>query len=110
LIAEAGSVAIEEVLPRNKSIRRIIWVTKAGNTHLDWNEVPAEFNGNVDIATWHEIIDAKKASASNEVPPLDKDNEPMPIYSLTSAAAGRYELFEYTSKVLSVRYVHVTYD
>lgn len=101
LIAEAGSVALEQLLSKNKSIRRIIWVAKAGNKHLDWNEVPEGVGGKVDVTTWQDLIEEKKASASNEPLPLDKETKPLPIATFCHGKEDESELVEYSSEVRS---------
>lgn len=99
LIAEAGSVALETLLSKNKSVRRVIWVTKSGSSHLDWNEVPEGAGGKLDVSTWHDLIEEQKAGASNEVPPLDKDNAAPSVYALWPTKAGKYDLVEYSQQV-----------
>jgi len=99
LIAEAGTVALESVLKHNKSLKRIIWVAKAGNKHLDWNEVPEGVGGKLDVTTWHDLVDEKKSVVSSEVPPLDIDNETLPVYAFWPTKSGNYELIEYAQKV-----------
>lgn len=99
LIAEAGTVALESVLKRNKSLKRVIWVAKAGSKHLDWNEVPEGVGGKVDVTTWHDLVEENKAGSSNEVPPLDKDNDATPVYAFWPTKSGNYEIIEYAQKV-----------
>ena len=99
LIAEAGSVALETLLSKNKSVRRVIWVTKSGSSHLDWNEVPEGAGGKLDVSTWHDLVEEHKAGTSNEVPPLDKDNEAPPVYAFWPTKAGTYDLVEYSQQV-----------
>lgn len=101
LVAEAGTVALDELLARHKSLRRIIWVTKAGSSHLDWDEVPEGIGGNVEVNTWSTLIEEKKAGASNEVPGLDKDNEPLPVYAFWQNKSGKHDVIEYSQKVCS---------
>lgn len=99
LIAEAGSVSVETLLSINKSIRRIIWVTKEGSKHLDWNEVPEGIGGKIDVSTWHELVEEKKNTVSPDVPPLDAANEPSSIYAFWPDKDGKHGLIEYTQKV-----------
>ncbi|KAK5937221.1 hypothetical protein PMZ80_010521 [Knufia obscura] len=98
LVAEAGTISLDRVLQRNKSLKRIIWVAKAGNKHLDWNEVPEGIGGKLDVVTWQDLVEEKKAGSSNEVPPLEKD-EALPVYAFWPTKSGNYELIEYTQKV-----------
>ncbi|KAK5101093.1 hypothetical protein LTS08_004699 [Lithohypha guttulata] len=100
LVAEAGSVALETLLSQSKSIRRIIWVAKAGSKHLDWNEVPEGVGGKLEVNTWHDLIDEKKGGASDVVPPLDKENEPLPVYALQQNKSGQYDSVECSQRNL----------
>lgn len=99
LVAEAGTVALDELLAKHKSVRRIIWVTKAGSSHLDWDEVPEGIGGSVEVNTWSTLIEEKKQSISNEVPEVDKDSEALPVYAFWQNKAGKHDLVEYTQKV-----------
>lgn len=100
LIAEAGSVSLETLLSSNKSIRRIIWVTKAGSKHLDWNEVPEGIGGKIDVTTWHDLVEEKKGTTP-QIPARDAANEPPSVYTFWPNKTGKYELVEYTQKVIN---------
>ena len=99
LVAEAGSISLERLLSKNKSVRRIVWVTKQGSKHLDWNEVPEGIGGKIDVTTWNDLIEEKKATISKDVPALEAENEPPSIYAFWPNKAGKYEMTEYTQKV-----------
>ena len=90
---------METLLKINKSIRRIIWVTKQGSNHLDWNEIPEGIGGKVDVTTWNELIEEKKNIISGDVPALDAASQPPPVYAFWPDKNGKHGLIEYTQKV-----------
>ncbi|KAL4917971.1 hypothetical protein BDW62DRAFT_201299 [Aspergillus aurantiobrunneus] len=71
LIAEAGALDLTLVAGKNKQLSHVIWVAKLGSRHMDWNDVPKEVEGRLDVGVWHEIVDEKKDLAGLEVPEWD---------------------------------------
>ncbi|KAL4883049.1 hypothetical protein BJY04DRAFT_185638 [Aspergillus karnatakaensis] len=95
LIAEAGSLDLTLVAGNNKQLSHVIWVAKLGSRHMDWNDVPKEVEGRLDVAVWHELVDEKKELAGLEIPEWDP-NSPTP--TLSTLWSG--EFIEYGPKNL----------
>ncbi|KUL84972.1 hypothetical protein ZTR_07895 [Talaromyces verruculosus] len=92
LIAEAGAVDLTVVTSGNKQLKDVIWVAKEGSRHMDWNEVPAELEGSVKVAVWHELVEEKKKLDDTEVPAYDpKSATP----SITAFWPNTEEFIEY---------------
>ncbi|ERF74062.1 hypothetical protein EPUS_03877 [Endocarpon pusillum Z07020] len=72
LIAEAGTLELEPVLSSCKNLSQVIWVTKAGNKHMDFADTPDDVPGKVNISTWHDLIEENKSPASSELPSTEK--------------------------------------
>lgn len=98
LIAEAGTLDVEKVVASCPSLKHIIWVTKAGSEHMDWNEVPEGIGGRLGVSVWKDLIE--EHGSNSEVPPYDKDAEEVPpVTTFWPAAVGKFEQVEYSSKV-----------
>lgn len=97
MIAEAGSISLETILSSNKSLRRVIWVVRAGSLDTDWDELP-KGTSNIDLNTWHGLVSAD-TSASSEVPVLEAASVPPPVSTLWQRKSGTYESVEYTHAV-----------
>jgi hypothetical protein len=61
---------------------------------MDWNDVPKEAQGRLDVAVWHELVDEKKDLAGLEVPEWDPTS---PTPTLTTLWSG--EFIEYKPEV-----------
>lgn len=99
LIAEAGSVDIPSTISECPSLKHVIWVSRGGAQHMDFDEVPE--GGNVQVSTWHSIVEDRKATISSEVPPFDKESKDVvrPLSLFWPLEGQHYDLTEYTSEV-----------
>lgn len=82
LIAEAGGVDLAQVAAKNKQLSHVVWVAKIGSRHMDWNDVPKEVEGRLDVAVWHELVDEKKELTGLEVPEWDPNSQSPPLSTL----------------------------
>jgi len=98
LIAEAGTLGLQSALSGCQTLSCVIWVTKAGNEHMNFAETPGEVAGKVDISTWDDLIEENKSPASMELPSIDKGN-PSPSLSIVESAGNSTTVMEYTSEV-----------
>ncbi|EAL91650.1 hypothetical protein ACP6JD_003687 [Aspergillus fumigatus] len=81
LIAEAGALDLSLVAKNNKQLSQVIWVAKVGSQHMDWNQVPGDVQGNLEVAVWHELVEEKKDLTGLDVPNWDP-NSPAPSVTL----------------------------
>jgi hypothetical protein len=98
LIAEAGTLGLQPALSGCEALSCVIWVTKAGNEHMNFAETPGEVEGKVDISTWHDLIEENKSPASMELPSIDRGN-PSPSLSIVESSSNSTSVVEYTSEV-----------
>ncbi|GFF51432.1 putative uncharacterized protein YHR045W [Aspergillus udagawae] len=77
LIAEAGALDLSLVAKNNKQLSQVIWVAKIGSQHMDWNQVPVDVQGSLEVAVWHELVEEKKDLTGLDVPSWDP-NSPAP--------------------------------
>ncbi|KAL4787826.1 hypothetical protein BJX76DRAFT_353865 [Aspergillus varians] len=84
LIAEAGALDLTLVAENNKQLSHVVWVAKLGSRHMDWNYVPKEVEGRLDVAVWHELVDEKKDLAGLEVPEWDPSSPSSTLSTLWS--------------------------
>ena len=98
-IAEAGAVDVDQVVAACSSLRHIVWVSKGGNRHMDWNVVPEGTEGKVEVVVWQDLIDERKTITSSEVLPVDKESFVQPLSTFWATSEGVGQLVEYTSEV-----------
>ncbi|KAL4868542.1 hypothetical protein BDV12DRAFT_102441 [Aspergillus spectabilis] len=87
LIAEAGSLDLTLVAGKNKQLSHVVWVAKLGSRHMDWNDVPREVEGRLDVSVWHELVDEKKELAGLEIPEWDPSS---PTPTLSTLWSGKF--------------------
>ena len=99
LIAEAGSIDIPSTLLECPSLKHVIWVSRGDAQHMDFSEAPEA--GKIQVSTWHSVIKDRKATASSEVPPFDKESTdtPRPLSMFWPLEGDHYNLTKYTSEV-----------
>jgi hypothetical protein len=68
LIGEAGSIDLSLISKDNKQLSLALWVAKDGNRHMDWNDVPGDVKGSLNVAVWHELVEEHKEIAGYDVP------------------------------------------
>jgi hypothetical protein len=96
LVAEAGAVDLTVVAKGNAQLKQVIWVTKQGSRHMDWNEVPTGIGKGLGVSVWHELVEEKRVLSNTEVLPLDPKSE---TPSITSLWPSTGELIEYKPEV-----------
>ncbi|KIW68331.1 hypothetical protein PV04_04284 [Phialophora macrospora] len=97
VIAEAGSLDLDDLASTAKSIKTVIWVTRSTNEHMNWTEgTPDGYT----VTSWHELVEKNRRSAKSEVLPLDKDSQVPPVSIFVPTSNGGYDLVKYTSENL----------
>lgn len=103
LIAEAGALELSSLVESTPSLANVIWVVKAGNRHMDWNEVPEGIGGKIEVSTWHELVDDGKGAVSPDLPPSEKSSTTKPLITFWPSKGGEVgQLVELTSGVCKV--------
>ncbi|KIW79660.1 hypothetical protein Z517_06274 [Fonsecaea pedrosoi CBS 271.37] len=97
LIAEAGTLDLESLSAAAKSIKNIIWVTRAVNKHMEWTEGSPE---GFAVSSWQELVQKNQRPSNSEVLPLDKDSQVPPVSVFCPTASGGFDLIKYTSENL----------
>lgn len=96
LIAEAGAVDLVIITVDNKQLKNIVWVAKEGSKHMDWDDVPKKLVGSVNVAVWHELVEANKSLQDTEVPAY---NPKSPVPSISAFWPNTEEFVEYENQV-----------
>lgn len=96
LVAQAGSLPLEQVTKHAKAVMQVIWVVEKTSRHMDWTEVPEGLGGKVDVCEWHELLH-DGADGDAAVPDLDKSKLGA-IVTLWQPRPGdsQYEIVEFT--------------
>ncbi|EAW12678.1 uncharacterized protein ACLA_011050 [Aspergillus clavatus NRRL 1] len=95
LIAEAGALDLSLVAKNNKQLSQVIWVAKIGSRHMDWNYVPEDVRGTLQVAVWHELVDEKKDLAGFNVPTWDPNSATPSVTTVWPSKSGDGDLIEY---------------
>ena len=95
LVASAGSIPFEDVTKGHPALQQLIWVADGGSAHMDWNEIPRGAGGNVNVATWQDIVDEHKAIVSKELPSTEAKDAPKDLIAFWPSS-NKPELVAYT--------------
>ena len=96
LVAGAGTVPLNELLPKYSGLKQVMWVVERTSRHMDWNEVPEGLGGKADIAVWHDIID-EKAFSSSDLPTEVAGSSPPDLLLVTEDATSALDSYEIVS-------------
>ncbi len=101
LVAGAGTVPLNELLPKYSDLKQVLWVVERTSRHMDWNEAPEGEGGKADIAVWHDIIDEKAFSSSDLPTEVPGGSAPDVLFVTEDAmsAMNSYEIVSFTQKV-----------
>ena len=80
-----------------KNLSQVIWVTKAGNEHMDFADTPDDVQGKVNISTWHDLIEENKSPASSELPSIERGPS-SPSVSIVESSDNSVTVTEYASE------------
>ncbi|KAF4967454.1 hypothetical protein FZEAL_10529 [Fusarium zealandicum] len=91
LITAPGAFPFDAVIKAYPSLRQLIWVTDEGSNHMDWNDVPEGMGGNINVATWNDIIRDAPVAAGAELPASDADKTPTDVITFWQTEPGQVE-------------------
>ncbi|KAI1072242.1 hypothetical protein LB507_003163 [Fusarium sp. FIESC RH6] len=91
MVTAPGAFPFDAVVQAYPSLRQLIWVTDEGSNHMDWNEVPEGTGGNINVATWQDILRESPAHAGSELPATDPEKTPSDVVTFWQTEAGEVE-------------------
>ncbi|KAF5007684.1 hypothetical protein FDECE_6020 [Fusarium decemcellulare] len=91
LVTAPGAFPFDAVIKAYPSLRQLIWVTDEGSNHMDWNEVPEGTGGNINVATWQDILRDAPVQAGGELPASDPEKTPMDVVTFWQTEPGQVE-------------------
>ncbi|KAF2276464.1 uncharacterized protein EI97DRAFT_433295 [Westerdykella ornata] len=96
LIAQAGSVPLDDVSRGVSGLRQVIWTVEKTSRHMDWNEVPEGIGGKVDVSVWHDLVQDQR----NTPPALPTDTEKAPgiVFLWQDGLSKSVEVVEFTQQ------------
>lgn len=97
LVAEAGSIPLDEVSKGVSGLRQVIWTVEKTSRHMDWNEVPEGIGGKIDVSVWHQLVQDQK----NGTPqlPQDSDKAPNVVFLWQDGNSKSVQIEEFTQQV-----------
>lgn len=99
LIAEAGALDLSLVAKGNDQLSQVIWVAKLGSRHMDWNDVPEDVKGTLEVRVWHELVEEKKDLTGLDVPSWDPSTPAPSLTTVWPSKSSAGEFIEYQSEV-----------
>lgn len=97
LIAEAGSVPLDEIGKVAPGIRQVIWTVEKTSRHMDWNEVPEGIGGKIDVSVWHQLVQDQKSRTTQL--PSDSEKAPNVVFIWQEGVRKSAEIVEFTQQV-----------
>lgn len=95
IITATGVIPFDALTKDYTGLRNIIWVTDGGNSFMDWDEAPEDFEGSINISTFQEVVKKQLAITSAQLPP--SETSPKNVLSFWVPEKGEAgELVEYT--------------
>lgn len=68
---------------------------------MDWNEVPADVKGSLEVTVWHDLVDEKRDLAGLEVPSWDSNSPSPSVTTVWPSVSGVGEFIEFQPEVES---------
>ncbi|KAE8152508.1 hypothetical protein BDV25DRAFT_150991 [Aspergillus avenaceus] len=110
LIAEAGALDLSLVAKSNGQLSQVIWVAKIGSRHMDWNDVPSDVKGSLDVSVWHEVVEEKKDLTGLDVPSWDASTPTPSVTTVWPSASQGFDFVEYQPENLVSAIAGLTYS
>lgn len=101
LIAEAGSLDLGAVVNENKRLSHVIYVAKAGNKHMAWDELPPGVRTDLSLSVWSDLVEEMRNISGLDVSQWDPKT-PSPALTMLEpsvSAAKQAEFVEYQPEV-----------
>ena len=101
MVAGAGTVPLNELLPKYAGLKQVMWVVERTSRHMDWNEIPEGAGGKADVTVWHDVIDEKAFSSSDLPTEIPGGTAPDVLFVIEDAmsAFDTYEIVSFSQKV-----------
>jgi hypothetical protein len=100
LIAEAGSLPLEEVIKGHKSLKQVLWIVEKTSRHMDWTEVPNDIGGKIEVSVWHQLVQDHQGS-SPAIPDIKSEDLGKIVTVWLGKPGSAPEIVEFTHKVCS---------
>ena len=97
LVAQAGSLPLEEVGKKYKALKSVVWVVEKTSRHVDWTEVPSGVGGGMEVGMWHQIV--ADTTSVPEFPALETRQIPGIVTIWMDKLGGTPEIVEFTQAV-----------
>jgi acyl-CoA synthetase (AMP-forming)/AMP-acid ligase II len=97
LIAQAGSVPLDDVGKGVSGLRQVIWTVEKTSRHMDWNEVPEGIGGKLDVSVWHQLVQDQRSADSRL--PSDTVKAPSVVFLWQQGIRKSAEIVEFTQNV-----------
>lgn len=99
LIAEAGSLPLEEVAQKHKSLKQVIWVVEKTSRHMDWTVIPKDIGGNVDVSVWHQLVQDHQDVTTADLPNIKREELGKVVVVCAGKPGSEERIIEFTQKV-----------
>ncbi|KIW07224.1 uncharacterized protein PV09_02082 [Verruconis gallopava] len=100
LVAQAGSLPLEEVSKAYKSLKQVIWVVEKTSRHMDWTEVPKDVGDQMDVSMWHQLVRDHQDITSSAIPDIKSADLPNIVTIWLDKPGSAAQVVEFTHKNL----------
>jgi hypothetical protein len=99
LVAQAGSLPLEEVSKAYKALRQVIWVVEETSRHVDWTEVPKDVGGQMDVNMWHQLVQDHQDISTSGIPDIKSNDLPNIVTIWLGTPTSQAQVVEFTQQV-----------
>ncbi|POS88033.1 hypothetical protein EPUL_000641, partial [Erysiphe pulchra] len=93
VITASGSFPFDLILEQYSELKQLVFVVDEGSKHIDWKEVPVGLNNDLNISTWHEIVQSRESSTEAKFLSYDSSTDLKPVIVFTAE-----EMVEFTQE------------
>ncbi len=96
LVAQAGSLPLEELSRAAGGLKQVIWVVENTSRHVGWSDVPNSIGTKIGVSTWHELVEQQRSSPA-ELPADGSGRKPGNLVAVWQSRSGAdAEIVEFT--------------
>lgn len=99
LITEVGTLDLSLIARGNKQLSLVIWVAGYGNRHMDWNYVPNNLKGKLEVSVWHKLVEEGKDLGGFEVPSYDPATTTPTVSTVWPSSSESGKFIDFKSEV-----------
>lgn len=103
LIAQAGSLALEQLTSRLADLKGVVWVVEESSRQMDWETAPLGDKPNIkDVTSWHKLVEKNTGKTTATLPSRSSTLERARVITVWLKDDDKVpDIVEFTQKVRS---------